>query len=136
VGVKITVRRKIVVNGKEYGSPEELPPELRPAYEKAVAQGPSTGTSLKVTFNGREFLSVDHMPPEVRALYDAAMKAVGAEQEGSPPVAGSGDVLHVTPEAMPIGPGAGASGRRWLLIGAGVAFVLLILYFVSRVAGR
>jgi hypothetical protein len=39
VGVRVqaTIRRRIVVNGKEYASADELPPELRQRFEQAVA---------------------------------------------------------------------------------------------------
>jgi hypothetical protein len=36
---KVTVKTKIVVNGKEYNSLAELPAALRAAYEKAMAPG-------------------------------------------------------------------------------------------------
>ncbi|HEX4574792.1 MAG TPA: hypothetical protein VH158_06650 [Gemmatimonadales bacterium] len=39
VGLKVqaTIRRKIVINGKEYASVDALPPELRQRFEQAVA---------------------------------------------------------------------------------------------------
>jgi hypothetical protein len=37
VRVQTTIRRKIVVDGKEYASVDELPPELRQRFEHAVA---------------------------------------------------------------------------------------------------
>jgi hypothetical protein len=36
VNVKMTVRRRLVVNGKEYDGVEQLPPQLRAAYERAT----------------------------------------------------------------------------------------------------
>jgi hypothetical protein len=45
----VTINRKIVVNGVEYHSVDELPPEIRAAYEKAVAS---------------------QVPPDIRKLLD------------------------------------------------------------------
>jgi len=36
--VNINFKHKIVVNGREYASPGELPPDLRRAYEAALAR--------------------------------------------------------------------------------------------------
>ncbi len=86
---KINVRRKIVVNGHEYGSVEEMPGDLRRAYEKrmgiatdasaAVGRG---NVTTKMVVNGQEYASVDDMPPEVRAIYEMARRAVDAETKG------------------------------------------------------
>ena len=34
--MKIKLAKKIVINGKEYASPDEMPPEIRPLYDKAM----------------------------------------------------------------------------------------------------
>ena len=53
--MNISVRRRIRVNGKEYSSPEEMPPDVRAAYEKAMAPGsPSLSHALdNIVVNGR-----------------------------------------------------------------------------------
>jgi hypothetical protein len=38
IRIKTTVRRKIRVGGKDYDSVDQLPPELRAAYERATGQ--------------------------------------------------------------------------------------------------
>jgi hypothetical protein len=38
IRIKTTVKRKIRVNGKDYDSVDQLPPELREAYERAVGK--------------------------------------------------------------------------------------------------
>ena len=40
MAMKVSVKTRIVVNGEEYGSVEELPPEVRAIYEKAMAAVP------------------------------------------------------------------------------------------------
>ena len=71
--MKVNVKTKIKYKGQEYSSVEELPPEARSAYEKAMAV--SSGTvSTKIVFNGREYASPEQMPTTERQLYEDAMK--------------------------------------------------------------
>lgn len=65
VGVRVqaTIRRKIVVNGKEYASVDELPPELRQRVEQTVATlVPGGGTVPAPTVPPRP---VSALPPVV-----------------------------------------------------------------------
>ena len=41
MSIKINITRKIVINGREYGSAEEMPEDLRRTYEKIM--GTSAG---------------------------------------------------------------------------------------------
>jgi hypothetical protein len=116
--LSVNVRRRIIINGKEYGSVEELPPDVRQAYGKAMAL--SAGVSpaavrTEISFNGRTYDSVDAMPDADRELYRLAMNAV----EMGEPQAG---VLARVPttsaversEARPIEPESSFSAR-WLM---------------------
>ena len=83
MNVKFTVKRKLVVNGKEYGSLEEMPDEDRRIYEKAVNSSTDmrAGTSfshakVKIAFNGRQYESPEGMPEDVRDLYRKVTQAV------------------------------------------------------------
>jgi hypothetical protein len=71
--MKINVKTKINYKGQEYSSVEELPPEARSAYEKAVAAGDASG-STKIVFNGKEYTSPEQMPAAERQLYEDAIK--------------------------------------------------------------
>src|SRR5207244_2408424 len=71
--MKINLKTKIKYKGQEYSSVEELPPEARSAYEKAMATG-GTSFSTKIVFNGQEYASLDQMPAVQRQLYEVAMK--------------------------------------------------------------
>jgi hypothetical protein len=118
---KINVKTKIVVNGKEYHSVDELPPEVRAAYEKAVASGAQVRRTSHVVFNGQTYETPDAMPAEVRKLYEAAL--ANLPRRG------------VAPPAVPQDPGAPiepprASQRILILLLAGVALLALI-YWVS-----
>jgi hypothetical protein len=75
---------KIVFNGREYGSVDEMPSDARAVYEKAVASlsgSPADGvhqlnvkTTTKLVVNGKEYGSLDDVPKDVRAVYDFAMQ--------------------------------------------------------------
>ncbi len=75
---------KIVFNGREYGSVDEMPSDARAIYEKAVASlsgsAPagvdqvSVKTKTKLVVNGKEYGSLDDVPKDVRTLYDFAMQ--------------------------------------------------------------
>src|SRR5438874_1494929 len=71
--MKINVKTKIKYKGEEYSSVEELPPEARSAYDKAMAGG-GTSVSTKILFNGQEYASVDQMPAAERQLYEDALR--------------------------------------------------------------
>jgi len=87
VGIELNVKWKFKVNGKEYGSAEEMPGPVREAYEKAVdiSPGPGHGDTLastRIVFNGREYANVDAMPAEIRQMNRSIVKAV---ETGDPP---------------------------------------------------
>ena len=71
--MKINVKTKINYKGQEYSSVDEMPPEARSAYEKAVAAGGASG-STKIVFNGKEYTSPEQMPAAERQLYEDALK--------------------------------------------------------------
>src|SRR5437868_13688087 len=71
--MKVNVTTKITYKGQEYSSVEELPPEARSAYEKAMAAGGET-TNSKIVFNGQEYASSEQMPAAERQLYEDALK--------------------------------------------------------------
>jgi hypothetical protein len=71
--MKINIKTKIKYKGQEYSSVEELPPEVRAAYEKAMTTG-GASFSTKIVFNGQEYASLDQMPAAQRQLYEVALK--------------------------------------------------------------
>jgi hypothetical protein len=93
--VKFNVKYKFKVNGKEYGSLEEMPAPIRETYEKAVANSkgiehgniPSM-TAGKIIFNGQEYERVEAMPADIRQMYETVMKTVS---EGKISVTGGVD---------------------------------------------
>ncbi len=91
---------KIKFNGTEYGSPEEMPPDVRAAYDKALElakQGKLGGlpgshvnvkfsTKVRFSYNGKVYESPEEMPPDVRERYDKAMEQVDKNHNGVPDV--------------------------------------------------
>src|ERR1700731_4086390 len=71
--VKINVKTKVRYNGQEYFGPTEMPPEVRVAYEKAIAGG---AIKRKIVLNGQEFESEGEMPGDERKLYDDVLSII------------------------------------------------------------
>ena len=84
MNTKITVTTKIVVNGKEYHSIEELPPDVRAKYEAALAARAQAHGTSRIVFNGQPYDSLEAMPADVRALYEAAMANLAKTSPTSP----------------------------------------------------
>ena len=82
--VKFNFKAKILVNGKEYASAEEMPAKIREAYARAVGDtsvlrsGARLAAKLnaRITFNGVEYNSPNEMPAEERRLYQDTLAAL------------------------------------------------------------
>ena len=110
--MKINVKTKINYKGQEYSSVDELPPEARSAFEKAIAENRGT-ISSKIVFNGHEYASPEQMPTAERQLYEDAMKL--AQDSGA-----------VVPAQKEASPGL-LTPRQWRLVMLFVALVLIVL---------
>ncbi len=116
----VVVKTKIRVNGKEYASTQEMPPQIRAAYERALASlgshaaHPSVGTASShaqsdtpvastITLNGQTYGSSDEMPAEVRALYNDAIATLTHENVVS-------DASHRIATTVGTDPSGGPSG--------------------------
>jgi hypothetical protein len=87
---------KITFNGKEYESPEAMPPEVREAYERAmeiVNNGGSgikshvnikLSTSVRFVDDGKVYNSPDEMPADVHQKYEIAMQQIDQNKNGIP----------------------------------------------------
>lgn len=81
--VKTTLR----VNGREYASPDDLPADVRRAYERALDESGNdriAGGNGKIVVNGQEYHDVSEMPAAVRELYQDVMATVDANDDGIP----------------------------------------------------
>ena len=85
---------KITFNGRDYASPDEMPPDVRRAYDQVVAgvaasnpevaQALTSGnvrvrTTTRFIVNGKEYPNVEAMPEAVRAAYQSAMSGGGSQ---------------------------------------------------------
>jgi hypothetical protein len=148
--LKIDVKNTVIVNGKEYGSVEEIPAEVREAFEKAVAgsQGSGRGEitlSLPgpITFNDRVYRNEAAMPPDVRDMYRGVMKAIGTSKLTGTGRSGFRISLkrendredHPAPGAELVTPGFFSPSMRKILFGAGILLMLMeffIRYFSDK----
>ncbi len=159
--VNVTVKRRIVVNGKEYGSVDELPDDARAAYERALARGAAAGagdaspqTTGEIVVNGQRYASLEAMPPEVRRLVGDAMAGVASgvlgPSAGSPrghgaaapattasgparPIGPGTDVTRYAVTDAPIEPGStGVSPRAVVTLLLGLVLLGLLAYLFLR----
>ena len=101
MNIKLNVKRKYKINGKEYTSIEEMPDEVRAVFQKAMDQqagmGQTTHSSLtkaKIVFNGTEYYKIESMPQDVRQLYEKVLGvAEGGISVSRDDVSGLGDEL-------------------------------------------
>lgn len=93
---------RITFNGREYPSIDEMPPEIREAYQRVLAHltaahhhdllGNATSRNTvavehtSITINGKAYASPDEMPPDVRQAYDDAIRQIDANRNGIPDV--------------------------------------------------
>ena len=87
IDFNIDIKRKITVNGKEYGSPEEVPEQYRQIVQGALSSAASPTGHSKITFNGVSYDSPEAMPSDTRRLYDESLgKPKAMEQSTASPV--------------------------------------------------
>jgi hypothetical protein len=124
--------KRIVIGGSEYGSVEDMPPELRRVYEVALkaSQTAADVPKIKVVFAGKEYDGVDSMPPEVRKQYEHQQAAMETFRDFS--------VDATTPRAAKAPGSATATGKtgpgrfNWLLIGGALLAVALIVFILAK----
>jgi hypothetical protein len=141
--ININIKTKFIYNGKEYANPDEMPPEIRTAYEQALAKGhiSTRPQTTKITINGKTYESADDIPENLRPMYDQAMRSVDKNQDGIPDAfqqnaPGAQDALGPSAPFLPQQPSAGRSSKmdaRVLALAGMAILVLLILGFLILV---
>jgi hypothetical protein len=145
--VNFNIKRKFIVNGKEYSSVEEMPPELREAYEKAVGSGtgvriekPQARVTTKIVFDGKEYENLEAMPADVRRVYLSVMKSVETG-EASPEMlsailsdnrdlSGQSETAHISEDLpKPIEP-VSSFAPRWIIFSLGLLGLVFLLYYL------
>ena len=100
---EVTMEQTITFNGKTYRSLEDMPPEVRQAYESLIQimadqnqngvpdlfegqlsrQVRSTRTT-NIVYNGQSYNNLNELPPEARAKYEAFMGQWDTDHNGLP----------------------------------------------------
>ncbi len=149
MNIKINVKRRFKINGKEYNSIEEMPGDIREIFNKTMNSQAGIGHKIshaaertKIVINGTEYDSINAIPQDVRRLYENMLK--GGE---------AGTVLHEidaagiysgmmtgskTPETArtrelrrPIKVESSFSPRA-LILGILAAALILLLYYLTQ----
>jgi hypothetical protein len=145
--ININVKRKFKINGKGYNSVEEMPHDIREAFEKAIAsqagsdhQATPAMTQSKIIFNGTEYKNIDAMPQDVRQLYKEVLKAAKTGA-AAPEIDTVGDINGLVTGFKTLGTGRmGEMGQptkiepsfspRTLLFSLMMVALILLLYYV------
>jgi hypothetical protein len=94
------INQTFTVNGKSYSSPEEMPPEVRALYERAL-QMQRTGQlkadvkpEIKASFliNGKEAGSLQGLPFPVRWFFSALISREAKQMLQTPPSQSGGNL--------------------------------------------
>ncbi|HAF96638.1 MAG: hypothetical protein A2X34_08405 [Elusimicrobia bacterium GWC2_51_8] len=121
IDFKINITRKIIVNGKEYGSLDEVPEEHRHNLQNAMGMA-DTSPSGKFIVNGVGYDSPDAMPPEVRKIHDEAfMKARAMAKE-----------KHINLSDFGIQPGGSVQAGGLSLRTTVIIIVLAALFLLAK----
>jgi hypothetical protein len=143
--INVNVKRKFKINGNEYNSIEEMPPDIRNAFEKAMAAQAASGQQstltmqTKIIFNGTEYQSIDAMPQDVRQLYEKVLKAA---ETGAAPASSiaTGNISDILTGHTPYGnTNMGNTGKppkiepsafspQMFIIGAMLIALIILLY--------
>jgi hypothetical protein len=149
MNVNINVKRKFKVNGKEYNSIEEMPYDIREAFEKAMASQADSGHHVnpatmqpKIIFNGTEYKNIDAMPQDVRQLYEKVLKT--AETGAVPPgidIAGDTNGMLTRPKTFRTGSIGDirkptntepSFSPRTLIVSVMLVALILLLYYLFQ----
>lgn len=113
----------IVIDGRTYTSVNEMPPDVRAKYEKAMSKlkdqdrdgrpdvfdaassARVVSSTNRFVVDGREYNSLEDLPPEARARYEQAMGMLDKNQNGIPDFVEG--MIGMTPRA-PAAPGSPA----------------------------
>ncbi len=137
VKANIRLTKRIIVNGREYQNPEEMPQDVRKAYDDAMQnmgrnkEGAClSASSARIVFNGREYATEDEMPDEERNLYYSALGAVKAEKGSDYAALGREHQRDFAAPIEPTNAGLGLSRSKILLVLAVLA-AFFLLYRLS-----
>ncbi len=131
--INFNLKRTFKINGKEYGSLEEMPPGIRALFEKAAAanglhQASATNAASKIVFNGVEYESMDEMPTYIRSLYQNILQSAEA---GRQQPAGRQTGARIG-SSLPAEPSLSVRSLVASLLVAGLLYLVYYLYSSAR----
>ncbi|OGS07834.1 MAG: hypothetical protein A2270_01180 [Elusimicrobia bacterium RIFOXYA12_FULL_51_18] len=124
INFNIDIKRKFTVNGKEYGSLDEVPEEQRQIVQNALNSTEPGAGRHKITVNGIGYDSPEAMPPDARKVYEEALKKADA-------VAQRSGMSFSTPRAVDIKPEGSLSSRAITVLLVLAGLVILIKLILS-----
>ncbi len=147
MNIKMNVKRKFKINGKEYNAIEEMPDDIRDIFKKTIDSQTGAGHEIghtavrtKIYFNGTEYDSIDAIPEDVRQLYEKVLKGAeaGAAPTGIDITGISSRIMmgSVTLGTHPLGDNrkptkiATSFSPRTLIVSIMVAVLLILLYYL------
>jgi len=126
MGIEVNVTRNFTVNGKQYHSLEEVPPEIREAIRAKLASAATGSVAIHgdIVVNGKRYNDVKAIPEGVREIYEVAMQCIGPGQESA--------AAKPSVRPKPVVPQASAS--RWLMMGGLLLclFACLLMWLLPR----
>ena len=140
--MNISFKTKIRYNGKDFSSVDELPPEIRAVYERALANRAnklmSTGTKVvtQLVVNGHEVESTKELSEDEQKLYADAMQLLKdsgdlgatAAQSATKPLSAASIVSATTPVSAPIETGwLTANQKKLVAIVAGLILIAVLI---------
>jgi hypothetical protein len=142
--MNFSFKTKIRYNGKDFSSVDELPPEIRAIYERALANRRnklmSTGTKVltQLVINGHEVESTKELSEDEQKLYADAMQLLkdsGTGNLGGTPaqtitksLSAAPNVSVTTPVSAPIETGwLTANQKKLVAIVAGLILVAAVI---------
>jgi hypothetical protein len=147
MNINVNVKRKFKVNGREYNSVEDMPPDIQNAFKKAMASQATTGNPTvrqnKIIFNGTEYKSIEDMHQDDRKLYEKVLRAV--ETGDIPPtLVTKGDMSVSQKESKIFGntnnenmrtpiKAEAAFSPRFLIFGIALIALIILIYNVFQV---
>ncbi|HEX4826237.1 MAG TPA: hypothetical protein VFV19_18195 [Candidatus Polarisedimenticolaceae bacterium] len=118
----VVVHKKIVVNGQEYESLDQVPPEARAAIEKALGPGASATATTQITVNGHTYAPND-LPAPMRAILDGlTLMTLKKAQSANPEAVSSVGQVRAEPTL---------SFKKIVILAALIALVIWIARAVS-----
>jgi hypothetical protein len=118
--MKFRLKTKIRYDGREYSDPNELPPEVRTAYEKALRSDATHPAAAKIVFNDHEYADPSEMPDGVRRLCEDVMSVIENNGEVTLPIFSAG------------GPRVTKGQRRIILLVIGAVILATLVVLATR----